>query len=98
TGSILVALDDGSVVDGAMHRTVLGIAEALAAVGMEEMGRRYVAGADGRIGLQRNADKAELQQARPTGPAIRRGAGKGQRVGGVGRHRIVHGRVSEEAL
>ena len=95
-GPILVALDDGSVIDGSMHGTVLGIAQACAAVGVEQMRRRYVAGADGGKGLERNADQAQLQQARPTGPAIRRRVGKGQRVGRVGRQGIVHGRVSKK--
>src|SRR5262249_39593985 len=45
---------------------------------------------------ERNADQAELQQARPTGPAIRCHAREGQRVGGVGRECIVHGKVSKK--
>src|SRR5215471_7729546 len=60
------------------------------------MGRRHVAGADGGIGLERDADQAELQQSRPTGPAVGGGGGEGQGVGGIGRERIVHGTVSEK--
>jgi hypothetical protein len=49
---------------------VLGVAQALATIGVQEVRRRHVAGADGGIGLQGNADQAQLQQARPTGPAM----------------------------
>src|SRR5262245_3018762 len=91
-GAVFVALDDGGAVDAAVHRALLGVADALAAVGVEQMGRGYVAAADGGIGLEWNAHQAELQQTGPTGPAIRRGAGKRRSVGGVGREGIVHGR------
>src|SRR6516225_8737124 len=79
-----------------MHGAVLGVAQALAAVGVQEMGGGYVAGADGGIGLERNADQAELKQSRPTGPAIRRGARERQGVGVVGTESIVHGKVSKK--
>src|SRR5262249_31801072 len=95
-GPIFVALDDGSVIDGSVHGAVLGVAQTLSAAGVEKMRRGHVAGADGGIGLQGNANQAELQQSRPTGSAIRRGAGKGQRIGSVRRQGIVHGEVSEE--
>src|SRR5262249_61330020 len=77
-----------------MHRALLGVANALSTVGVEQMGRGHVAGADGGIGLERNADQAELQQAGPTGPAVGGVWGKRQRVGGVGSEGIVHGRGS----
>ena len=35
--AVFVALDDGGGIDGAMHRAVLGVADALTAVGMELM-------------------------------------------------------------
>ena len=37
-------------VDSATHRAVLGVADALAAVGVKRVGRRHVAGTDGGIG------------------------------------------------
>src|SRR5262249_51831023 len=71
----------GGAVGGAMHGAMLSIAEARAAVGVQQMGRGHVAGADGGIGLQGNANQAELQQSRPTGPAIRRRPVKGRGSG-----------------
>jgi len=54
-----VAPDDGLGRHGAMLRTVLQIADALAAVGMQEMegGRRDVA--DRRVGLDRHGHQAD---------------------------------------
>ena len=70
--AIFVATDDGGIVNGSVDRAVLGVAEAFTTVGVQQMGGRYVTGADGGIGLERNANQAELQQSRPTGPAIGR--------------------------
>src|SRR5262249_1647060 len=92
-GAVFVAADDGGAVDGAVYGALLGVADALAAVGVEQMGRGHVAGADGRIGLERNADQAQLQESRPTGSAVGRHAGEGQGVGAVGGKGIVQGRV-----
>jgi hypothetical protein len=46
---------------GSVERAVLGVAEALTTVGVQQVGGRYVTGADGGIGLQRNAYQAKLQ-------------------------------------
>jgi hypothetical protein len=59
-GAILVAADDGGVVHRSVHGAVLGVAQALAAVGVEEVGRWHVAGADGGIGIEWNADQAGI--------------------------------------
>src|SRR5260370_42199134 len=95
-GTVLVATDDGGAIDGAVDGTLLGVADALAALGVQQMSGRQVAGADGGIGLQRNTDQAELQQAGPTGPAIRRRRGERQGFGGVVREIIGDGKVSEK--
>jgi hypothetical protein len=81
-GSVLVAADDGGGVNGTMAGTVLGVAEALAALGMEQVGGGHIAGADGGIGLERDGDEAELQEARPTGSAGDRGSRRADRCGG----------------
>jgi hypothetical protein len=47
-----------------VHGAVLGVAQALAAVGVQEMGGGYVAGADGGIGLERNAELKALPRLR----------------------------------
>ena len=65
-GTILVAADDLGHVDGSMHGAVLGVADALAAGGVELVAGGQVAAADGRVGLERDADQAELKQAGPT--------------------------------
>jgi len=70
-GSVLIAADDGGGVDGTMAGTVFRVAQALAAIGMEEVGAGHVASADGRIGLEGDVDQAELEQPGPTGPAGR---------------------------
>src|ERR1700681_1410896 len=88
-GSALEAADDGGSVDGSMGGAVFGVAESLAAVGVEEVGRGQVAGADGGVGLEGDIDQAELQQAGPTGPARGSAGGVAERCGtrvvGVGR-------------
>src|SRR5438132_1343265 len=79
-GTVLVAADDGSAIDGAVLGAVLGIADPLAAAGVEEVGAGQVTGTDGRIGLERDIHQAELEQARPTGPAGGRSAWGCQRT------------------
>src|SRR5262249_42555427 len=58
-GFVLVAADDDGAVDGSVHVAVLGVADALAAVGVEQVGRRHVSGADGGICLVGKADQTE---------------------------------------
>ena len=61
--AIFVALDDGGGIDGAMHRAVLGVANALAAVGMKLMEVTDFAAGYGRVRLDRRVDQAELQES-----------------------------------
>jgi hypothetical protein len=95
-GGILDGTDDGSGVDGAMEGTVLGIADALAASGVELVQAGDVAGADGGEGLDGDADEAELQEAGPAGPAgWGGGSAPGEQGRGDGRRsRLAHGIVS----
>jgi hypothetical protein len=65
-GTILVAADDLSGFDGSEDGAVLGVANALAAVGVELVAGEQVATADGGVGLEGDADQAELEQAGPT--------------------------------
>ena len=55
--AIFVTLDDGTGIDGAMHRAVLGVADALAAVGMKLMKVTDLTAGDGRVGLDRRVDQ-----------------------------------------
>jgi hypothetical protein len=64
------------------------VSHRLAAVGVEEMGGRHVAGTNGGVGLERNADLAELQQSGPTGSAVRRRPGTAASDGGICSPRI----------
>ena len=92
--AIFVALDDGGGIDGAMHRAVLGVADALAAVGMKLMKVTDLAAGHGRVGLDRRVDQAELEKSRPTGPAAGDGGRAEKRLGrgDIGGNRMVHGR------
>ena len=77
-GGIGIAGDDGAGLDLAVNGTMLFIADALAAAGMELVEVDLLAGAGGGIGLDGDGHQAELQQARPTGAAAGSGgAGKG---------------------
>jgi hypothetical protein len=78
-GAVLVATDDGGAVEGSVVGAVFGVAEALAAIGVEEVGGREIASADGGVGLQGDADEAELEESGPGGSAVGGGAGE---VGG----------------
>src|SRR5262245_41301579 len=101
-GPVFVATFDGGGVDGTMAGAVLGVAQALSAAGMEQVGGGHGTGTDGGIGLEGNGNEAELQQARPTGPACDRGGGRAQRSegsrdvkGGLGA-RPAHGVLQEK--
>src|SRR5436853_7814288 len=82
--AVLVAADDGGGIDVAVGGAVLGIADALAAALMELVATGHGAAADGGIGLEGDAHQAELQQARPAGPARGSGAAAGDNADGVG--------------
>jgi len=96
-GTILVAADDVVGVDGSVDGALLGVADALATVGVELVAGGQVAAADGWVGLEGDADQAELEQAGPSGPAAEGGVvGKqGFRgrslVSGCGVHGITSG-------
>jgi hypothetical protein len=68
---VLEAANNGGGIDGAMLRTLFGVAEALTAVGVQEVSGGQVADANGGVGLEGDTDQAELQQPGPTGPAGR---------------------------
>ena len=76
-GGIGIAGDDGAGLDLAVNGTMLFIADALAAAGMELVEVDLLAGAGGGVGLDGDGHQAELQQARPTGAATGAG-GTGQ--------------------
>ena len=65
-GGIGIAGDDGAGLDFAVNGTMLFIADALAAAGMELVEVDLLAGASGGIGFDGDGHQAELQQARPT--------------------------------
>ncbi len=67
--SVFESPDDSGGVDGPMSGTLFGVADALAAGGVQLVEGRGLTGADGGEGLERDADQAELQKPRPTGPA-----------------------------
>jgi hypothetical protein len=48
-----------------MDRTALLVANALPAVGVKLIEMHGLGGADGGVGFHRDADQAELEQARP---------------------------------
>ena len=98
--AIFVALDDGGGIDGAMHRAVLGVANALAAVGMKLMEVTDFAAGYGRVRLDRRVDQAELQESRPAGPAAGDGGRAEERLGqgGIGGNGMVHGRSREREI
>src|SRR2546423_15335534 len=81
--AVLVAADDGGGIDVAVDGAVLGIADALAATLMELVATGHGAAADGGIGLEGNAHQAELQQARPAGPARGSGAAAADKADGI---------------
>src|SRR5258707_7664867 len=85
-GAVLVAAADGGGLDGSVRGALFGVAEALTASGVEQVCGGQVAAADGGEGLERDADQAELEQARPTGPAVGGCGSAAQRqgFGGVG--------------
>src|SRR5260370_38809075 len=93
-GAIFVAADDGGVVNGPVDRAVLGVAEALTTVGVQQVGGRYVTGANGGIGLQRNAHHTELQKARPPWPARGRLPRELQPFGRVGEANTASSKIS----
>jgi hypothetical protein len=95
-GGVFVAPDQGIALHRAVYRTVLGVADALAAVGMEQMEGRRRAGLDGGIGLDRDTDQAEAEQAGPTGPATRRRSR--HRHWGCARRLLRHWRERRESV
>src|SRR5271165_1050705 len=96
-GTVLIAACDAGGIHGAVDRTLFGVAEAVAAVRMEQVGGGHIATTDRGEGLEGDADQAELQQAGPTGPTVGSPAALRQQFGGTGvvGEGVTHGKVSK---
>jgi hypothetical protein len=85
-GGVGVAAGDGAGVDPAVGGAVLLVADAQAAAGVQLVEVRLLGGESGRVGLDRDGDQAQPQQARPARPVAGRG--------GRGKRRRRHGKSS----
>src|SRR5579862_545359 len=97
-GAVLIAACDAGSIRGAMDLTLFGVAEAVAAVRMEQVGGGHIAPADSGEGLEGDADQAELKQAGPTGPAVGSAAALRQQFGDTGAvgEGVTHEKVSKK--